>query len=218
MPWTLPEGDEGQCVKVGMRVEPEHILGASRRRSRFGDARDSAQRQRVVAAHEDRHRARHRRLGDLGQRPGPGDVFGQRKDLGRIFGNRLQGGGCDIADVGDIVAQVREFVGQPGHAVGLGAHDTAAAALAAVHGHTNKFDPGHFLLLSRHSITAFCQRIESAKWSVCHQENQVERIFRGSGRKRARAGLGAAPRPNGAGATAGEITPLPGTRRGNLGG
>ncbi len=69
------DGRRGR-VKVGMGVEPEHEEGAALGLGVRGNARDGAQRHRMIAAEEDGKACVHRFARHVGQRRRPGHDFG----------------------------------------------------------------------------------------------------------------------------------------------
>jgi hypothetical protein len=64
-------------VKIGMCIKPQHEQRAAKRRRMRRHSGDGAQRQRMIAAHEDRKPLCRRGAARLGQRLGPADGFGQ---------------------------------------------------------------------------------------------------------------------------------------------
>ncbi len=117
---------------VGVGVEPEHEERAADPGGMGGHPRDRPERERMIAAEEDRQALLHRLAPARGQGLGPGDGLGEVVD-GRIgAGHVAQVGGRHVAPVLRRDAEVFEAARQARDAEGGRAHQAAVALLAAV--------------------------------------------------------------------------------------
>ena len=126
-----------------MRVQPQHKQGAFLRLRMAHRAQDGAGGKRMIAAHDDRGTVLQGGLGGLGQTVSPGDGFLKRVQF-RVLAGR-EGRRRDIATVCDAMAQIGQRARQPCGAIGIGAHQTAQPALAAI-----QRGPKKNTVLSRH--------------------------------------------------------------------
>ena len=128
----VARGRGARDVEVRVRIEPEH----RERRLPLGtvtrDRRDGADRDAVVAAHQERNLAGREALVD-----GVVDAAAPSGDLGEVAvvaGARLLGvdRAGDVAAIDDVAAEPAQRLVEPGHAQRFGAHRRAALACADV--------------------------------------------------------------------------------------
>ena len=127
-----------------MRVEPEQEQRPVLPRGIGGGPGGGPQRKGMVAAEDDREAALGQSVVDLvHQQPGPGDGFGQIVHDGIGAGDLGQVRERKVAPVLDPVAFGADFMGDPGNAVGGGAHQAARSLLARVDGRADQDGLGH---------------------------------------------------------------------------
>ena len=120
-------------VEIAMRVEPQHEERPLDLGGMGGHACHGAERQRVIAAHEDGKAVGRLFARGAHQGGGPADIERQLVDRAVAGRRDLDLVGGHVADVGDAVTERGERLGEAGGAVGVRAHEAAAGSLAAVH-------------------------------------------------------------------------------------